>query len=323
MADATGVLLARELTERAAAVLRRGSAPAAQVSVRTPHLALDVAVGGVTTGHVGQAGSIAKTVTAAVACHLAGAGVFGLDDDLRSALPGVPVDEPVTAMQLLTHTSGAAVRGFVGATGDQPLDDVVLVARRALGQDRSTIGGYAYSGGGFAALQVALEHLTGRGLGDLAGELVLQPLGMAASAVAVDPPGLPMTGHWEGRAVPGGWWRQGVLAAAGLWSCAGDLARLAAGLPPSVRESMLTPGVAAGPDELAGAGVFLDAGDPSWFHHGGRTVGYAAFLLGRRDASCGVGVLVPGLPDGPRLCRMLAGVAIDVVGLDRPVNTVG
>src|SRR5262249_14469463 len=69
--------------------------------------------------------------------------------------------------------------------------------------------GWRYSGGGYAIVQALVEEVTGRPFADVAHELVLAPLGMAASTV-VQRPGT----HVYPEA-----------AAGGLWPTSGDLAR--------------------------------------------------------------------------------------------------
>ena len=84
-------------------------------------------------------------------------------------------------------------------------------------------------------LQQVLEDATGRPFAELMRELVLEPLGMSRSGYTQPLPdelhGQAATAHGsDGTPVEGGWHVYPELAAAGLWTTPGDLARFAIGV---------------------------------------------------------------------------------------------
>jgi CubicO group peptidase (beta-lactamase class C family) len=282
----------------------------------------------------GQAGSLAKPVTAMVVAALVAEGVITLEEDLRPLLSEAG-SVPVTLADLLGHTAGAGVHGFLGAGPGEAPDDPVDVATVALRDRRAPNGPYAYAGGGYAAVQVALERRTGRTLEAMAAERVLGPGGALPAALSVLAPTPPMAGHWQEEPLPGGSRTQAVLAAAGLWASADALlalivamqaslaGRAGAVLPAGPAAQLVTPRTRGDDGELVGLGWLLDAARPGWFFHPGRTVGYAALALGHVDGHAAAAVLANGLPGGPRLCRAVAGWALRAVGAAPPEGVVG
>ena len=107
--------------------------------------------------------------------------------------------------------------------------------------------------------------------------------------------------------VEGGWHVYPELAAAGLWTTPGDLARFAIGvqsaaagdpdaiLGPALTAAMLTrhagPATRLGGLDSVGLGLFL--GGP-WFGHSGGNEGFRCHLIAHRDAGCGLAVMTNG-----------------------------
>jgi CubicO group peptidase (beta-lactamase class C family) len=126
------------------------------------------------------AGSIAKSVTAAVVLRLAGEGRFALDDSLGRLLPGVPPDKAaITPRQLLSHTSGLPE----DADGVFELDPRAAVLRATLAAPLVRPPGerFGYSNAGFQLLAALAEQATGVAWPRLADSLLLAPCGMASS----------------------------------------------------------------------------------------------------------------------------------------------
>jgi CubicO group peptidase (beta-lactamase class C family) len=270
-----------------------------------------------------QAGSISKFVTAVAAFRLAEQGVIDLEADIEPLLvswsiPSNPFTglAPVTGRRILTHTAGFSVDGFIGYQPTQPVPTLlqVLTATPPAFNDPIVVAqlpgsGFRYSGGGFTVLQQWLIDVTGKPFPELLAEQVLsragmtrsgfdQPLAASLEAEAANAhvlPGLPTP--YIGNVYP-------ELAAAGLWTTASDLARLALSLqraragaegevlsPASARE-MLTPAF-DGTFGATGPGVFFDAASsPRWFCHSGGNVGFTADLIVSLDGKYGVAVLV-------------------------------
>jgi CubicO group peptidase (beta-lactamase class C family) len=171
---------------------------------------------------------------------------------------------------------------------------------------------FRYAGGGTMVLQQVLEDVTGRAFAELMRQLVLGPLGMSRSGYTQPLPdelhGEAATAHdTDGRPLDGRWHVYPELAAAGLWTTPGDLARFAVGvqsvaaggsgalLGPALGAEMLTrhagPAVRLGGLDSVGLGLFL--GGP-WFGHSGGNEGFRCHLVAHRDAGCGLAVMTNG-----------------------------
>ncbi len=280
-----------------------------------------------------QVGSVSKPVAAITAFLAADAGSVDLDDPIDDVLrPVVEIDAaagPVTPRDLLTHSAGASVSGFLGYGADEPVPDLAGVLRGegnsepvALTADRS----FRYSGGGYAALEHVLVEATGEALADLALRLLVRPLGLDRTGFSIEPPGWPggatiSPGSVDGQPLDGGWRRHPETAAAGLWSTAGDLARLVAELTAgrlsSVLPRMLEHSSSApaddGIDRHVGTGWFLDRpDDPQWFWHNGRNLGFSAEVVASVDGARVVVACTNAL-EGP---AVIAGI-LDLVARDR------
>jgi CubicO group peptidase (beta-lactamase class C family) len=91
--------------------------------------------------------------------------------------------------------------------------------------------GYAYSGGSYQVVQQLVEDRSGEPFASAVRRQVFRPLGMSGSRYRL-PDGRPAPeavarGHAaDGAELEGGWREVPELAAGGLWSTPGDLARL-------------------------------------------------------------------------------------------------
>ena len=256
-----------------------------------------------TTSTVFNVGSISKTVTAWGVMRLVEQGRIGLDDPVerylrRWHLPASAFDpDGVTVRRLLSHTAGLSLPSVREYRPDERMPSLVeSLSDSTDGVRPAALAGaaYRYSGGGYEILQLLIEEVSGRPFAQYMRSEVLLPLGMRSSTF--DTLGLSSrsvaTPYDSGRAIAPR--RYVGLAAAGLYSTAGDLARfLAAGMRGSRGEppgrGVLTPtSVAAmqspAPHASAGYG----------FYYG---MGYNLFPLGaslRPDTVLGDGAVVPG-----------------------------
>jgi len=117
-----------------------------------------------------EVASNSKVVTAYIALRLVDQGRLSLDEPLNAYLPKpwLPSSEyrnAVTLRQVLSHTSGLSASIILKR-------DIIFVPGNH----------YYYSGIGFMYLQEVIEQVTGRGLEDLAQEMVFAPLGMSSSS---------------------------------------------------------------------------------------------------------------------------------------------
>jgi CubicO group peptidase (beta-lactamase class C family) len=191
-----------------------------------------------------QAGSVSKPVFALGAMRLVQQGRIALDDDIRRYLTSCQIRSKgswaphITLRQLLSHTAGTSVHGFPGypaagpwptltqiLNGEPPANNLPVVVDMIPGLQ------VKYSGGGTTIAQAAITEVAGRPLPDLMRELIFEPLALENSTYSQPLPtelaARSATAHaWNGVPMPGQWHVYPEMAAAGLWTTAGDLARI-------------------------------------------------------------------------------------------------
>jgi CubicO group peptidase (beta-lactamase class C family) len=267
-----------------------------------------------------QAASISKVTTAVIALRLVEQGKLGLDQDINRFLRSwqLPRDaklapDGVTLRQLLSHTAGLGIHGFPGYQPGAPLPTLAQILDGAppanTGAVRSTQpagGQWTYSGGGYVLTQLALSDVSGLPFAALAQRELLGPLGMTRSAYAQPPSATILadiaSAHARGEPIPGKYHVYPELGPAGLWTSAGDLARLlidlqaaAAGqkgriLSPAMAREMLTP--VKGNWGLGPA--IQTSGGARRFGHDGLNEGFQSLMVAYVDQGDGVVVLVNG-----------------------------
>ncbi|MFI2612906.1 amino acid adenylation domain-containing protein, partial [Kitasatospora sp. NPDC018616] len=264
------------------------------------------------------AGSISKHVSALGVLRLAELGLVDPDADVNTYLTSWRVPAAgVTVDHLLRFTSGVTtpptdLANHYYRRGDAlPTAAEILHGRAPAKTPPVTVDGapgtvFLKNNVAYTVLQQLMEDVTGGHFPDLMRELVLDPLGMADSAYVVDPtavPGPPVAvGHDEhGVPRPDGWAAHPDTAAAGLWTTAADLARVAVeirrahrGEPSRVlgrrlAERMLT---LVEPARFYGTGSLVDeSGGDLDYGHTGQTDGYRAMTISQLRAGSGVVVL--------------------------------
>jgi CubicO group peptidase (beta-lactamase class C family) len=260
-----------------------------------------------------QAASISKPVFALAVMRLAMSRHVDLDVDVNSYLTSWRVPDNrgwqphVTLRQLLSHTAGMTVEGFVGypmsgpwptlsdiLAGIPPANNPPVVVDRLPGLQTR------YSGGGVTVAHQVIADVIGRPLPELMRELILDPLQMTRSTFEQPLP-LWLTsnaaiGHpWNGLPIFDGWNVYPEMAAAGLWTTANDLARLGVellrilrgddsvlGLDRATIGEMLRPqlpGQEIG-QEFRGLGWRCKGrGDAFRFGHRGANIGYSSSII--------------------------------------------
>lgn len=117
-------------------------------------------------------------VGATLTLALVDRGVISLDDEITTVLPELEKAKRkgVTFRRILSHTSGLpGWRPLYAWSKDR--DEIPAVIDR-LGLATDPGSRFEYSDLGFVVLGLALERVTGRGLAEMASELVFEPLGM-------------------------------------------------------------------------------------------------------------------------------------------------
>lgn len=292
-----------------------------------------------------QAASISKAVTATAALQLVQQGKLELDTPVNRALHSWRLPEnaltrqhPVTLRELLSHTAGIGVPGYLGYPSGQPLPTLLEVLR---GQPPATslpvrveqLPGkrYTYSGGGYEVVQLLMQDATATPFPALIESELLGPLGMTRSRFAQPLPAALVAqaaaAHQpDGTPLPGRWHTYPELAAAGLWSTPSDLARWllalsqsatqgqpAALLSPELTQQMMTnhsPGL-AGWGHAYGLGLNLHGrGRSLSFGHSGINQGYRALAVMYPHTGQGVVIMTNGENGLPLYNEILRGVAV-------------
>jgi CubicO group peptidase (beta-lactamase class C family) len=276
-----------------------------------------------------QIGSTSKLLAAIIALSAVAEGVIGLDDDLRDVVVGrdtpapgwLPSADTFTSVRtVLSHRTGLGVHGFLGypSAALTPARADLLAGRGnspAVAREH-VAGEFAYSGGAYEWLALALESLTSTAYPDLLRARVVEPAGLVATFVTSDIPEQVALGSFGGEWLGGdGFQHHPEHAAAGVWATAADLARLfhelwlarcdqSALLPAELARLMVTPsGVIDDSDDDVGLGCFLPASLPAdrWYRHHGRTIGFCSTNLAAVDGSRAAIALTNGFPDGTAL----------------------
>ncbi|MFL6519668.1 MAG: serine hydrolase domain-containing protein [Chthoniobacterales bacterium] len=290
----------------------------------------------VTPSTLFQAGSVSKAVSALGALHLVDQGKASLDEDINSKLRtwqipqnGFTKEHAVTLRLILSHSAGLTVHGFSGYPVDAPLPSLVQIlngqrpANSAAVRVEEVPGSHwNYSGGGYLVIQQMIMDLTGKPFGQYMHETVLQPLGMVSSSYAQPLPAA-MADHaatgYAGlfrRAIKGRWRVHPELAAAGLWTTPGDLARFLIGIQRSragtsnpIISRSTTRQMLTNQKNDDGLGVFI-GGEPLKFGHDGSNVGFDTMTIAFADRGQGAVIMMNTNVD----IKALKEILLDAIG---------
>lgn len=297
-----------------------------------------------------QAASISKPVTAVAAMRLVQDGKFGLDDDANRHLKSwkVPASaltsaQPVTPRSLMSHTSGADDGfGFPGYDPTAPRPTVVQILDGASPSNvgkvtfaRPPYAAYKYSGGAVTLMQLLLTDVTGEDFAALMQQRVLGPLGMADSSYEQPPAesrAARLAHAHNGQGAHGSvpWHVYPEQAAAGLWTTASDLARVAIEVQDAVRGAkgkVLTQASAREMTAPVGTGPYAvgfaveQRGQGWYFSHSGSNWGFRCLLLAHVRKGYGVVVMTNGDAGGNVIAEIEARVssAYGWDALDKPL----
>jgi CubicO group peptidase (beta-lactamase class C family) len=174
-----------------------------------------------------QAGSISKSVTAAIALELVAQGELELDEDVARRLTSWKIGAPATLRALLGHTAGANVPFYPGyeqegilPTAVDSLNGRAPASTPAVSIESSRRGSFTYSGGGYVIVQQLIADVTGEPFEDVARRLVLDPVGMGCSTFQQ-----PLPPEWQNSAARRDWHLYPEAGAGGLWTTPLDLAK--------------------------------------------------------------------------------------------------
>lgn len=152
-------------------------------------------------------GSTSKSVAAWGAMRLVFQKKLSLDDSVDARLTRwhLPASKfpvaGVTLRRLLSHTAGLSVDGYRGWGPD----DILPTLEQALSGQSNGAGAVAvvaapgskmaYSGGGYALMQLLIEETTGKPFADYMRDSILRPLGMTHSSFNLTPAVLGQASH--------------------------------------------------------------------------------------------------------------------------------
>jgi CubicO group peptidase (beta-lactamase class C family) len=290
----------------------------------------------VTPSTLFQAASISKPVAALGALHLVEQGKVSLDEDVNLKLRSWHVPEnkftrehPVTLRLILSHSAGFTVHGFSGYAQGAPIPSLlqILNGQRPANSapirvDKIPGSEWRYSGGGYVVMQQLVTDLTGEPFSSYLEKTVLKPLKMKSSTYVQQLPndlaGRAATGYTgpSHTAVEGRWRIHPELAAAGLWTTAGDLARFAIGVQkslagtsnPVISQSMTREMLTRQKDD-SGLGFFL-GGNPLKFGHNGDNRGFNSVMVAFAERGQGAVILMNANTD----IEVLKNILVEAIG---------
>ena len=277
----------------------------------------------VTTRTLFQSGSISKPIFALGVMRLVEKGVIDLDEDVNNYLTSwrVPANNgwqpKITLRQLLSHSVGVTVHGFLGYTPNEAVPTVPQLLNGEPPANSAKIEvnllpglQTRYSGGGTTIAQQVVVDVTGKSLPEVMRELVFDPLGMENSSY--EQPlsswaGNGATGHhYNGDPLMSKYQIYPEMGAAGLWTTASDLAlagmellkitnnKPSEFLSKQTVDSMLQPQIAEQGKEkdYSGLGFFCqETSEEFCFLHAGSNVGFSASFQMLKNSGNGFVVL--------------------------------
>ncbi len=265
-----------------------------------------------------QAASISKSVAATAALHYVEQGRIDLDRNVNDYLKSWKVpdndftrDQKVTLRRILSHSAGFTVHGFPGYEAGKPVPTLGQVLNGEKPANTApirvdTVPGtkWRYSGGGYTVMQQMLIDVLGEPFPEIMQSTVLSKFGMQESAYSH-----PLREDWrpfaatayraDGKPVEGLYHTYPELAAAGLWTTPGDLARFAIGIQEalagksgSVISQAMAEQMLTRQKENDGLGVFLDGdGQTLRFSHGGSNEGFRCMFVAYAHTGQGAAIM--------------------------------
>ena len=175
---------------------KESDAPGVVAAVQTPRYtwvralgAADRATGKPMTPEVyHRIGSVTKTFTATLLLQAAGDALLSLDDTIDKYVKGVPNGDEITLRQLATMTSGVATYSenkkfdFDGDPGTDPYKVWKPEELVKIGIEDSPLFDpgtqFNYSNTNYVLLGLVLEQVTGKPIGELYRQRIIEPLGL-------------------------------------------------------------------------------------------------------------------------------------------------
>ena len=283
-----------------------------------------------------QAGSISKPIFALAVMQLVQQGKLNLDENVNHYLtswkvpPSGSWQPRITLRELLSHSAGFTVHGFLGYEASDKLPTIVDVLEGRLPADTPPVivtllpgTQFRYSGGGITVAQLVVTDALRKPFPEIMRQLVLDPLGMKHSTYEQPLPrswqSSAATSHpWKNHPLPGKWYIHPELAAAGLWTTPSDLARALLEvqlafqgksnrfLSVSKAAEMITPIN----DRPVGIGFFAwDKGEAAAFGHNGKNEGAEAIMSAYKNTGKGAVIMINANEGFPLLGEIQRSIA--------------
>jgi len=284
-----------------------------------------------------QVASITKSVNALGIMKLVQEGKLSLTTDIRNYLKTwtFPDNEfskgkLITLKNLLSHTAGLSVHGFIGYSVDDSLPTINQILNGERPANNEPVKPiypinehFEYSGGGYAVIRKILDDNISTNYDSLMTALVLKPLKMTNSTFSQ-----PLSTKYKNYAsgsnkematLKGNYYIYPEQSAGGLWSTATDIAKFVLsiqndlkGCPNSLINKQLT-------DEMLthvlnnyalGFGI-VEKGGEKYFWHEGESYGYNSMYYGSFTTGKGVVILTNAYPNNgqPFIPELLNSVA--------------
>lgn len=291
-----------------------------------------------TTGTLYQAASLSKSLTGLAIMKLVQNRKLSLTTDIRNYFKTwiFPDNElskgkTITLKNLLSHTAGLNVHGFIGYTVYEQIPTINQILNGEKPANHEAVKPtypvsthFEYSGGGYTVIRKILDDTISPNYDSLMQALILKPLKMSNSTFS-QPLSLRFKNYAFGcdkdmKTLKGNYYIYPEQAAGGLWTTATDMAKfiltIQAGVKgasnslittPNCRE-MLTPVLN---NYALGFGV-IEKGGENYFWHEGESFGYNAMYYGGFTNSKGVVILTNAYPENgkPFIQELLNSVAV-------------
>ena len=275
-----------------------------------------------------RAGSVSKLFTDVAIMRLVEAGKIDLDKPVQTYLPSFhphnPFGVPITLRELMTHRSGLVrepPRGHYFDTDAKGQADTVLSLNdTTLVAKPGTLT--KYSNAAVAVVGEVLAHVTGKPYEQAVRDLVLAPVGMAASSMALPPVRAKLAysemASFDGPRFAAPPFDLGTPAAGNLYTTTGDLGRFATVmlnhggslLRPATLDEMWRVQYAAnnGPRNFGLGFIVSDLDGQKMVGHSGAVYGFSTEL--RMLPGAGIGVVVFSTVDSGVSASKLARYAL-------------
>lgn len=284
-----------------------------------------------------QVASISKSVTGVGIMKLVQDGKLSQTNDIRNYLKTwtfpdneLSKNKLITLRNLLSHTAGLSVHGFIGYSvrdnlptinqilnGERPANNEPIKPIYPINEH------FEYSGGGYIVIRKILDDNISSNYDSLMQAIVLKPLKMTNSTFSQ--PLLPQYKNYaygsdkEMKTLKGNYYIYPEQSAGGLWSTAIDIAKFVLSIQNDLKgshnslinkhlsEEMLTPVLN---NYALGFGIVKKGGE-KYFWHEGESFGYNSMYYGSFTTGKGVVILTNAYPSNgqPFIQELLNSVA--------------